>query len=118
MILPPPVIPGSSGAGRSTIRVARAIFRPVRFALRAVRRTARRAFRITFRPARRILRATRRPVRRDCRAARRLARLVRRLARLACLCLRGMFSKKGSCVTSVAFLEPGVLTVSCRLREE
>jgi hypothetical protein len=74
-VVAPPVIPASSAAGRSTIRVARATFRPVRFALRAVRRTARRAFRTTFRPARRILRAT-------------LA--ARRLARLACLFLRGI----------------------------
>ena len=87
--VPSPVFSGSSAARRSTIRVARATFRPVRFAPRAVRRTARRAFRIAFRPARRILRATRRPIRRDCRAARRLARRARRLA---CLFLRGMFS--------------------------
>jgi len=61
----PPVSSGSLAARRSTIRVARATFRPVRFAPRAVRRTARRAFRIAFRPARRILRAARRPIRRD-----------------------------------------------------
>ena len=89
--VPSPVFSGSSAARRRTIRVARATFRPVRFAPRAVRRTARRAFRIAFRPARRILRATRRPVRLACRADRRLARLTRRLARLACLFLRGMF---------------------------
>ena len=63
--VPSPVFSGSSAARRSTIRVARATFRPVRFAPRAVRRTERRAFRIVFRPARRILRATRRPIRRD-----------------------------------------------------
>jgi hypothetical protein len=79
----PPVISGSSAARRSTIRVARATFRPARFASGAVRRTVRLAFRIAFRPARRILLASRRPVRRDCRVARRLARR---------LFLRGMFS--------------------------
>jgi len=88
----PPVFPGSSAARGFAIRVARATFRPARFAPLAVRRTARRTFRIAFRPARRIPRASRRPVRRDCRADRRLARLVRRLARLACLFLRGMVS--------------------------
>jgi hypothetical protein len=90
--VPPPVFPGSSAAERFTIRVARATFRPARFAPRAVRRTARRAFRIAFRPARRILRASRPPVRRDRRADRRLARIERRLVRLACLFLRGMVS--------------------------
>jgi hypothetical protein len=95
------------------IRVARATFRPARFALRAVRRTARRAFRIAFRPARRVLRATRRPVRRDCRAARRLARLVRRLARLACLCLRGMFSSLTIMCQWVCYHERGPRMLFC-----